>query len=347
MPGRARRERSSDRAPRLRFALVGCGGMGRTHMRHLLEIPEVEAAALCDTAKGRVQRYVKEFFPRGTGRPAVYTDYERLLSSERLDAVVLVTPHAEHFPQARAALEAGLHVLVEKPMVTNAEHARDLVRLAERKERLLGIAFQGPVSAEFAYISNLIRRGDLGELQSAVGYVAQDWMSLSRGTWRQNPKLSGGGMTFDTGAHLLNAALWLVDSPVRRVAATLDRLGSKVDINATIAIRFENGCLASLSCAGNACGPIDSLLAIYGTKGTVKTGAWGGALEHVDAAHEQVRYPYMPYATVSPHRNFVDAIRGHDALRCPPAYGVLLAELMEAVFESAETGRAVEVRSEK
>jgi predicted dehydrogenase len=126
----------------------------------------------------------------------------------------------------------------------------------------------------------------------------------------------------------------------------LDNRGTKVDIDATISIRFAGGCLASVACAGNARGPIESRLTLYGTKGTASTGAWGGALEHIDETHQRVRYPYMPYATVSPHRNFVDAMLGHDTLRCPGRYGVRLAELMEAVGESARTGRGVEVRSQ-
>lgn len=340
------RRRNSPRTrsePALRVALVGCGSMGRVHVHQLLELPEVRVDALCDPVRKNLRAYQKELFtPRGL-EPKAYTDYERMLKDLKLDAVVLVTPHALHHPQTCAALDAGLHVLVEKPMVTNVEHARDLERRAKKADRRLGIAFQAPVSPEFTYIRNLVRRGDLGRLEVVDAFVAQNWQAITEGTWRQDAKRSGGGMLFDTGAHMLNGMLWLVDSPVRRVFAALDRCGAKVEINATVTMAFENGCLGSVACLGNARGPIDSGITLSGTKGKVRTGIWGGALEHHDADGRRVAYPFVPYAAMSPHRNFVDAILGRDTLRCDARYGVRLSELMEAIYRSAETGLPVAV----
>lgn len=329
---------------RLRLALVGCGGMGRCHAMTLLNIPEVEVVAICDVVESKMGDFQREFYaPRGL-EPARYANYNQMLERERLDAVVLVTPHVCHYPQARDALLLDLHVLSEKPMVTNSEHARKLVALAEQRGRVLAIAFQAPVSCEYAYIRNLIRRGDLGELKVVNAFLAQNWCKPMTGTWRQDPEISGGGELYDSGAHMLNGMMWLVDAPVKRVFAILDNCGTPVDINATVSIMFANGCLASVSCAGCSTLGIDSGLTIYGTRGTVKTGIWGGVLEHYDAGGERVRYPYVPYPPLTPERNFVDALLGRDELRCPGRYGVLLAELMDAVYESVRTGSPVEVQ---
>lgn len=331
------------RRGRLRFALVGCGGMGQYHARHLLDIPEVEVVALCDVVKSKCLRFCKEFFgPRGV-KPAVYTDFDRMVASESLDAVVLVTPHALHYPHARTALQKGLHVLSEKPMVTNSDHARELVALAEARRRLLAIAFQAPVSGEFAYIADLIRRGELGRIELVDAHVAQRWKEFTRGTWRQDPRLSGGGQLYDSGAHMFNAMLWLVNSPVKRVFAMADYSGTKVDVNATASVLFENGSLGSVACLGNATMRGETGVTIYGTGGTIMTGIWGEKLEHYDKAGDKVLYPHVPCKTVPPERNFVDAILGRDTLRCPGRYGILLAELMDAVYESIKTGRPVDV----
>src|SRR5439155_841306 len=112
------------------------------------------------------------------------------------DGVVLVTPHTLHYPQAKAALEQGLHVLVEKPMVTSSEHAYDLWKTVKRTKKLLGITFQSPYTAEFGYLAKARDAGKLGKVQLIAGWVAQDWLRFTTGTWRQQPKLAGGGMNF-------------------------------------------------------------------------------------------------------------------------------------------------------
>ncbi|HPD32611.1 MAG TPA: Gfo/Idh/MocA family oxidoreductase [Phycisphaerae bacterium] len=344
LPGKRIRNRIKRSPRRLRLALVGCGGMGQHHARSLLGISEVQVVALCDIIKSRCLSFCKQFFgPKGF-KPSVYTDFYKMIARESLDAVLLVTPHALHYPHAKAALQKGIHVLSEKPMVTDAAQARELVALAESRQRLLAIAFQAPVSAEFAYIAELIRSGTLGRIELVDAHVAQRWKTFTKGTWRQDPKLSGGGQLYDSGAHMFNAMMWLVNSPVKRVFAMADRCGTKVDINGTVSLVFENGCLGSVACSGNATVPGDTGVTLFATEGTIKTGIWGEKLEHFDKAGNKILYPYVPYKTVPPERNFVDAILGRDTLRCPGRYGILLAELMDAIYESIKTGHPVDVR---
>jgi predicted dehydrogenase len=346
--GRPRGKRSGGKprvsVRRLRFGLVGCGGMGQYHARRLVEMPEIEVVALCDIVKSKCAACSKEFFAPKGFKPAIYTDFYKMIAAEPLDAVILVTPHTLHHPHAKAALLKGLHVLSEKPMVTNTGHARELVKLAEARDRLLGVAFQAPVSGEFTYIAELIRRGDLGRIELVHAHVAQRWIEISKGTWRQDPSLSGGGQLYDSGAHMLNGMMWLINSPVKKVFAIADRCGTKVDINATVSVEFENGCLGSVACSGNATMRGDTGITLYGTQGTINTGIWGEKLEHFDKAGEKVLYPYVPYKTVPPEQNFVNAILGKDTLRCPGRCGIVLAELMDAIYESIETGRPVDVR---
>ena len=113
---------------------------------------------------------------------------------------------------------------------------------------------------------------------------------------------------------------------------------------ALVSVLFENGCLGSVACAGNATMSCESGVTLFAEKATIKTGIWGEKLEHYDAAGDRVKYPYVPYETVAPERNFVDALLGRDELRCPAYYGVLLAELMDAIYESIETGMPVDVK---
>jgi predicted dehydrogenase len=338
----ARRKKSSAKKP-IQLGLVGCGGMGRYHLRYLMETPEIKVAALCDIAKTKMQHCVKEFFKPRQLEPAIYTDFEKMLSKTELDAVLLVTPHTVHYPHAKAALEAGLHVLSEKPMVTSSPEARELTTLAKRKKRLLGIAFQATMCGEFTYIRNLLKRGDLGRIELVDVNVAQRWKELSAGTWRQNPKLSGGGQFYDSGAHMMNSLIWLVDAPVKRVFALTDNCGTRVDINGSATVLFDNGVMASVACSGNSTIRGDATLTLYCEKGTIKTGIWGEKLEHWDINGDKVKYPYVPFETVLPAQNFAHAILGHDELRCPGSYGIILSELMDAIYESADTGWPVDI----
>ena len=121
-----------------------------------------------------------------------------------LDAVMIVTPHAFHFAQATAALEAGLDVLLEKPMVMDAIEAVELIRTRDRTGRLLVVGFQGSLSPHVRAAAAMLRAGELGAILNMNALVWQDWHYWSQGTWRENPVLSGGGFMFDTGAHMLN-----------------------------------------------------------------------------------------------------------------------------------------------
>src|SRR5690242_774277 len=106
----------------IRIGLVGCGGMANWHASQLKGIEKTRVVALCDT----IAEHTKQFREKYFADALEFDSYERMLEEAKLDAVVLVTPHTLHYSQAKTALERGLHVLVEKPMVTSSAHAYDL-----------------------------------------------------------------------------------------------------------------------------------------------------------------------------------------------------------------------------
>jgi len=120
--------------------------------------------------------------------------------ADQLDAVFIITPHVLHFAQATACLEAGIDVLLEKPMVMSANEATALIRTRDRSGRLLVVAFQGSLSPQIREASRRLRSGELGAILNISAVAWQNWATLTDGTWRQSPELSGGGFLFDTGA---------------------------------------------------------------------------------------------------------------------------------------------------
>ena len=165
-------------------------------------------AAICEPSAAAYEATALNLAAAGVPLPPNEPDWRRFLTvtarDERLDAVMIITPHALHFEQASAALEAGLDVYLEKPMVLDAGQAVELIRTRDRTGRLLVVGFQGSLSPQVRAASALLRAGKLGAILNIEGVVWQDWQANSAGTWRQDPAMSGGGFFFDTGAHMLN-----------------------------------------------------------------------------------------------------------------------------------------------
>jgi predicted dehydrogenase len=327
----------------LNVAMVGCGGMAHWHAQQLKAIEEVNVVALVDVVPSHSAEFKQKFFPEATE----FTLFDDLLEKppEKLDAVVIMTPHAAHFPECKAALEHGLHVLVEKPMVTSVAHALELEKLVEKTGKLLAITFQSPYTAEYRYLAAERDAGRLGKVQIISGWLTQDWLKLTAGKWRQDPAISGGGMLYDSGAHLLNAFVWLMNEPVVEIGCFYDNARSPVDINGVAILRFASGAFGSIAIGGN-CPPFRTEIQIQTDQMLIVTDQYGGKLE-MNGANGKKLYPHVHpqtgAAANTPHRNFVDTILGRDTLCSPVRYGVMLSKLMAAMYESAQTRKIVRV----
>src|SRR5215510_15997180 len=191
----------------VRVALIGVGGMARYHISQLLKMQSrTHIVALCEPSEARALEAAKVFVDAGLPPPPNQPDLQKLIAEHgaELDAAFIITPHAFHHDQTKACLEAGLDVLLEKPMVMNAAEARSLIETRDRTGKLLVVAFQGSLSPQVRLASRLLRANEFGRILTISGVVWQNWGVNTVNTWRQEPALSGGGFLFDTGTHLLN-----------------------------------------------------------------------------------------------------------------------------------------------
>ncbi|MCL2645731.1 MAG: Gfo/Idh/MocA family oxidoreductase [Phycisphaerales bacterium] len=330
-------------ADKIKLALVGCGGMCRAHVQRLKDVPEAQVVALCDIKPEAHEKMWRECYNADKSIRR-YDSFETLMKDppKGLRGVVLVTPHTLHFPHAMLALEKGYDVLVEKPMVTSSVHARKLATQVKKTGRHFQIAFQSPFTAEFAYIREALQNEAIGELQTVSAYSCQNWKQFTNGSWRQQPKLSGGGQMYDTGAHLFNSLAWLIDRPAVEVYCKFDKKSTPVDINAAITIEFEGGVLAAVSISGNTPGWQEGIW-LSGEKGRFVTGIHGGRLEHYDAKGHLIKYPRVTQAHFDPTKNFVHCLLGVAEPRCTVRYGILHSWLMDALYESASKNRPVKL----
>ena len=325
------------------LAFVGCGLMANWHAQELLRSGHCRAVAAVDPVPGAAAAFCQKYAPDA----AVYPTVEAMLASPppQLDAVVIVTPHTLHARLVLAALDAGLHVLVDKPMVTSVADAYAVWRAVDRSGKVLAISFQAPSTFNFGWLAGARDRGELGTLHAAAAWVSQGWLPLSRGTWRQDATLSGGGFAYDTGAHLLNALMWLANEPVVNVAAHLNDRGSPVDVTGSVSMRFRSGATAAVTFAGDT-PTLDSRLTLFTDRYTITTDCYGRRLE-MAGRDGQPFHPPVPFAEGrgTPHANFLDALLGREAVVCGVRHGVLLSALMDAIYRSASSGTAVAVEA--
>ena len=259
---------------KVKIALLGCGGFMGAHAQRLKGNPDVQIVGLCDEKIEITQGFYDRNLP-GYTKPGLFTDPAKMYAETKPAAVFIATPHTLHFKHGMQALDAGLHVFMEKPMVTSADDAHALAAEAKKKGKIVVVGYNTPCTPEFAYIREVIRSKKLGKLELVMGYLSQNWKHFTTGLWRQIPSLSGGGQAYDSGAHLLNSLVWSVESNIAEVFAFVDNVGTQVDINSSINIKFENGVLASIVVSGN-CPASGSFMTFIFDKGKIDTDGWGG-----------------------------------------------------------------------
>ena len=330
----------------VRLGLLGLGKISPFHILNLKDVPGAQIAALIDVSADNLTRTV-ETFPDLQDVPA-YSDYRQALASD-LDGVIVMTPHALHYEQIHAALEAGKHVLAEKPFVSRPEQARELIALAKERGRILMLSYQNALLWQYRYTHQQIAAGQLGEILYCSGQITQDW---ARGVtdWRKGAA-GEGGFLIDTGSHFVDLLLYLTGMQPDAVVAFSDTVGQPVDIVTGAVIRFNGGRVATLATAG--VGPTLWSITIIGERGTIELtdrdtirhiggdnyAGWIGTERRNLVPAEGQR----PQGS-TPDAEFVAAIRRGDLDASNAARGLAVAHLTQAIYQSArENGTPIAI----
>src|SRR5579859_980400 len=266
----------------IRVVMVGAGGMARNHIRQMLQQPATtHIAAVCEPFATAYAAAAELFTAAGLTPPPNEPDLARLLAngSQDLEAAFIITPHAYHHDQAKACLESGLDVLVEKPMVMTIAEAESLIAVRDRTQRLLVVAFQSSLSPHMRTAVSLLRSGELGTILNINAVVWQNWTEVTRNSWRQDPHLSGGGFLFDTGAHLLNTISELAGEDLVEVRAWLDNRSYPVEVLAAMIAKLRSGALVTMTACGDTIRSCASDVHVFCSKAILRTGVWGERLE--------------------------------------------------------------------
>jgi predicted dehydrogenase len=324
----------------VRATIIGTGGMARHHIRQMLtgRDPTV-IPVVCEPSEAMYAEASKIFVEAGLTSPPNQPDLKALLRdySSQLDAAFIITPHVYHHDQTVACLEAGLDVLLEKPMVMNAHEAHSLIEARDRTGKLLVVGFPGSLSPQIRLATRLLRSGEFGRLRTMSGIVWQDWGPNTAGSWRQQPDLSGGGFLFDTGAHLLNTIVDLAGEDFEEVAAWLENNGRPVETLAVVMGRLKSGALVSFHACGEAIPSCASEIRVFCEKAILHTGIWGEKLD-VQYNGYQPPTPIPVPASLGVWEQFLAVRSGRIPNPAPPEIGLRMAKLWDAVRASARQG---------
>ena len=337
------------------LAIIGVG-IGRQHLRGALGVPGVRIRALCDVDVARAGALAEEFELQGT---KIVADYRDLLEIEDLDAVSVCVPNALHASISVACLSAGLHVLCEKPLATNAADAQLIVDAARDNGRA-------------CMVGQLLRfRDDVRALKKRAGEIGTPYYAraLARrahgipkwGSWFTQNQLSGGGPLIDTGVHVIDLTWWLAGSPrpLSASATTYNALGPRkiglgmggigdpdgifdVEDLAAGLIRFEGGLSIHFESSWALYAERDARYChIHGTEGAL---LWNDEPRVITADGTVEAMPHAPGdAWQAELEHFVSSIRNGIAPQPDAAAGLTMMKMLDALYRSAREGREIEI----
>ena len=193
----------------VKAGIIGCGNIANNkHMPALMKIPEARLAAFCDIYEDRAYKAAKAFGITGS---KTYADYKDMLADPSIDVVHVCTPNKSHSFITVDALNAGKHVLCEKPMAKSAADARKMLDASKASGRLLSVGYQNRYRADSTYLKKACERGDLGEVYFAKAHAIRRRKVPTWGVFL-NEEEQGGGPLIDIGTHALDLTLWFMDN---------------------------------------------------------------------------------------------------------------------------------------
>jgi predicted dehydrogenase len=354
---------------KVKVAIIGCGGIANgKHLPSLSKLKNVELVAFCDVLIERAEKAAAEY---GVDNANVYEDYRELLENEEIEVVHVLTPNDSHAEISIAALDAGKHVMCEKPMAKTSAEARQMVEAAKRSGKKLTIGYNNRFRPDSQHLHKLCERGDLGEVYYAKAHAIRRRAVPTWGVFLDEEK-QGGGPLIDIGTHALDLTLWMMNNykPKSVMGTTYHKLSQKKDAanawgpwdpekftvedSAFGFITMENGATIVLesSWALNSLDVDEAKCSLSGTEGgadmkdglringedfgklyTNKVELGAGGVAFYDGKSES--------DADLEARLWIDNIINDTEPVVKPEQAFVVTQILEAIYESAKTGKAV------
>lgn len=349
---------------KLKIGVIGVGGISNEHIQAYRKNPHVELYAFCDINENQLESMGEKY---GVSRR--YTDKDVMLRElPELDAVSVCTWNSAHAPCAIAALNAGKHVLCEKPMATSAAEARAMLEAAEKNGRLLMIGFVRRYGNDCKILKDFIKEDYFGDIYYAKAtYLRRNG---NPGGWFGDKSRSAGGPLIDLGVHVIDLTRYLMGNPkpVSVYGATFRKLLNRPNIKsekaynsvsagkkdicdvedlASAMIRYDNGAVLQIEASFSLNIKKDEgKIQLFGSKGGAKLDP---ELEMYTEVNDYLADVSLAMPTglsfdglfANEVNHFVDCVRDGVPCQSPAADGVEIMRILDAVYESARTGHEV------
>lgn len=353
----------------LKVGIIGCGGIAtQKHMPSLSLIKEVEMVAFCDIIVEKAEKAKEEF---GTKDAKVYKDYKELLKDKSIDVIHVCTPNRSHSFITVDALEAGKHVMCEKPMAINTVEAKKMVDAAKRTGKKLTIGYQNRYRADSLYLKAETEKGTLGDIYFAKAHAIRRRAVPTWGVFL-NEYEQGGGPLIDIGTHALDLTLWMMNNykPKMVVGSVFHKLGEqRKTANAwgdwdLKEFTVEDSAFGYVVMENGATIVIESSWALntleVGEAQTTLCGTLAGAdmkdglrINFVKNNRQVVEKPAFGAGGVAFYegksdrsqdieaRMWIDSILNDKEVLVKPEQAFAVTQILDAIYESAKTGKPV------
>ncbi len=235
----------------LRFAIVGCGRMGRHHSERLVSDGRGTVVALQDSVPEMAAGLQRELWPEAR----ICRKFDELLKLDNIDAAILCTPTAEHFHQAAQCLDRGWHLLCEKPLASDREQIVELIarsEVAHEKQQAFSLGYQRRHTAIYKTLRREVRSGRWGRVRAVVSHNVEHWQPTIGGTWRDDPQQNPGGFIIDAGSHKLDSIFYVTGLAPLEAFARSQKCGSHVEIVASVSALLTEEVTATIDFIGHA-----------------------------------------------------------------------------------------------
>ncbi|MCZ6676033.1 MAG: Gfo/Idh/MocA family oxidoreductase [Candidatus Poribacteria bacterium] len=324
---------------KLRVGVIGLGGIARSHCDAIATLDNVEVVAVADLFEEKRREYMDKYnIPKG------YASHTELLQDDEIDAVAVVLGHQLHHRLTVDACNAGVHVLVEKPMALSLEQCDDMIAAAATNNVKLMVGYTQHYYGTSLKAKEILNSGELGPLITAVCYMSKNWGFAGRRP-QYRSRYHGGGMWLTNGVHVVDRLTWVMASQAMSVSASI---GARAhyqagDDSATAFIRYKNGLAGVAVAIGYADGAPDYSCQVICANGTLRFSQHGEKYVKVGRGDkwEDVPFDDPPAEMQNEWKAFAEAIELNIE---PPTHGEWGRHIMEILFaaeRSAITGQEV------
>ncbi|MFD0712382.1 Gfo/Idh/MocA family protein [Paenibacillus sp. GCM10027626] len=354
---------------KVRIGIIGCGGIANgKHMPSLAKVKEAEIVAFCDIVVERAEEAKAKY---GNEDAKVYSDYTELLKDASIEVIHVCTPNDSHAEISIAAMEAGKHVLCEKPMAKTAADARRMLEVSKQTGKKLSIGYNNRFRTDSRALKQVCESGELGEVYFAKAHAIRRRAVPTWGVFLDEEK-QGGGPLIDIGTHALDLVLWMMDNYKPKVVlgrayhklsqtenaanawGPWDPAKFTVEDSAFAMITMENGASIVLesSWALNTLEVDEAKVTLCGTKAgaDMKQGLRINGEENSRLYVKEIELSsggvaFYEGASDDPAeleaRAWIDSVLNDKELIVKPEQALVVSEILEAIYESSQTGKAI------